>query len=141
MKKSLPILLLSLLLGLMLAACGGSGGSSDIDVSDIGDARNGQALFEEVIIGPKSAPGCSTCHSLEPDVVIVGPSQIDVGLRAETRVDGMTAEEYIRESILEPDAYTVEGFTPGLMYSTYGDELSETEIDDLVAYFLTLRGE
>jgi hypothetical protein len=49
----------------------------------------------------------------------------------------MSAEEYIRESILTPDAYVVEGFQEGDMYQTFGEELSEQQIADLIAYALT----
>jgi hypothetical protein len=52
----------------------------------------------------------------------------------------MSAAEYLRESIVEPDAYVVEGFQPGTMTGDFDTVLTEQEIDDLVAYLLTLQG-
>jgi mono/diheme cytochrome c family protein len=40
---------------------------------------------------------------------------------------------------LEPNAYLVEGFGQGLMPAGYGDELSEEQLNDLVAYLLSLK--
>jgi hypothetical protein len=33
----------------------------------------------------------------------------------------------------------VEGFSPGVMYQNYANELTEEEVDALVAYMLTLQ--
>lgn len=139
MRKTLIIFLVVLSL-LLLVACGGGGDTSDAASSSVGDAAHGEKLFNQATIGPANAPGCITCHSLEPDVVMTGPSQSDVGLRAVGRVPGVSAEDYLRQSIVEPNAYVVEGFEPSVMYQTFGDELSETDINDLIAYLLTLDG-
>jgi cytochrome c551/c552 len=141
MKKFLSIILISLFTAMFIAACGGGAADSGdtIDVSAIGDAANGEVLFAELAIGDNNAPGCITCHSLESNVTLVGPSQSDIGLRAETRVDGLSAEEYIRQSIVDPEAYLVEGFASGLMYADYASDLTEDQINDIVAYMLTLR--
>jgi mono/diheme cytochrome c family protein len=140
-KRILIVMMLSLAL-VLLAACGGGGGTTETggdEAAPIGDVANGATLFSQPVIGTANAPGCITCHSLEPDVVIVGPSQAGLGTRAETRVPGQSAEEYIRNSIINPDDYVVEGFAPGVMYQNYGEELTEQEINDIVAYTLTLR--
>jgi len=143
-KKTLLLLVVSLFL-LALAACGGGDTATDepagdtADVSAIGDAANGEKLFSQATIGANNAPGCITCHSLEPDVVIVGPSQAGLATRAETRVPGMSAADYIHQSIVEPNAHVVEGFAEGLMYQNYATDLTEQEINDIVAYTLTLK--
>ena len=113
MRKLTLAFLMVLLLAFALSACGGGSeeaAESGGDSGAVGDAANGERLFNESIIGSASAPGCITCHSLEPDVVIVGPSQSDVGARAETEgaALGMSAEEYLRQSIVEPDANIAE---------------------------------
>lgn len=138
MKKLVLLMCLGVVL-LALVACGGGGGGEETaaEPEPVGDAANGETLFTQPIIG--SAPGCITCHSLEPDVVIVGPSQAGLATRAETRVPGQSAEEYIRESIMTPDAYVVEGFTAGVMYQNYATDLTQEQIDDIVAYTLSLR--
>jgi hypothetical protein len=144
-RKTLLVMLLGLLL-LALAACGGggntggdTGGTGNGEAEAIGDAANGERLFAQPTIGANNAPGCITCHSLEPDVVIVGPSQAGLATRAQSRVPGMSAADYIHQSIVEPNAYVVEGFAEGLMYQFYGEDLTEQEINDLVAYTLTLE--
>lgn len=136
-KKVASILLLSSIL-LALAACGG-GGATNLEPTPVGDAANGATLFSQPTIGPNDAPGCVTCHSLEPDVVVVGPSQAGLAIRAETRVPGQSAEQYIRNSILHPNDYVVEGFVEGVMYQNFATDLTPEQIDDLVAYGLTLK--
>jgi cytochrome c2 len=119
---------------LLLAACGGakSGGSS-------GDPKRGEDLYHQTIIGPNAAPGCVTCHSLEPGKTLVGPSHAGVATRAATVVSGTSAEDYLKQSIITPDAHVTEGFTAGVMYQNYGKDLTEQEINDLVAYLMTLK--
>jgi cytochrome c peroxidase len=141
MRKLTVTILLLLLLSLGLAACGGGDEPAEggDETSSIGDVANGERLFKGTTIGSAGSPGCSTCHSLEPGVVIVGPSQSDVGTRAETAIPGMSAEEYLRQSIVEPDAHLAEGFDAGLMYQNFGEELTNTQVNDLVAFMLTLK--
>ncbi len=143
MRKLTLTIFLMLLLSFGLAACGGgdepADDGGDTTSTSVGDAANGERLFNETVIGASSAPGCITCHSLEPGVVLVGPSQSDVGARAETAIEGMSAEEYLRQSIVEPNAHIAEGFTEGVMYQTFGEELTNTQINDLVAFMLTLK--
>lgn len=144
MRKLTLTILLMLLLSLTLAACGGGGDEpadtgGDTAASSVGDAANGERLYNEVTIGAASAPGCITCHSLEPGVVLVGPSHSDMGTRAQTAVEGMSAEDYLRESIVEPNAHISEGYTEGVMYQNYGEELTNSQINDLVAFLLTLQ--
>ena len=46
--------------------------------------------------------------------------------------------EYIHTSITQPGAFVVEGFQDGVMPLNFGETLSEQDINDLVAYLLTL---
>ncbi|RME06603.1 MAG: cytochrome c [Anaerolineae bacterium] len=123
MKKILSLTSLLVILTLALAACGG-GGSSAQD-----PAALGKELFNQQVIGTQ--PGCVTCHSLEPGVVIVGPSLAGIASRAD--------EAYIRESILDPNAQVVEGFPADTMPNVWGDELTPEQVDQLVAFLLTLK--
>ena len=137
-SKSIQLFGIALLL-VWLAACVGTKGNDATSQESAGDAAEGKSLFYQATIGDGDAPGCVTCHSLELDVVIVGPSQAGLATRAGTRVPNQSAEEYIRNSIIEPNAYIVDGFAEGGMYQNYATDLSAEQIDDLVAFALTLK--
>lgn len=85
--------------------------------------------------------GCQVCHSAEPGDNGVGPTLYGVASRAGDRVEGLTAELYLRQSILLPDQYIVDGWPSGQMLPIYLDRLSEQELDALVTYLLTLTEE
>ncbi|MGD8623809.1 MAG: cytochrome c [Anaerolineae bacterium] len=129
MRKWTLFLSLSLILVLGLAACGGDGGTAGG-----GDVSAGKTVFEQT-----AAPACTTCHSLEAGVTLVGPSLATIGADAGSMVPGQSAEEYLRESVVSPNAHVVEGFGSNLMPQDYGTQLSEQQIDDLVAYMLSLK--
>jgi len=99
------------------------------------EADAGRALYFENTLGTNT--GCRLCHSLEPDTVLVGPSFAGIATRAQTRVPGLTAEEYLRQSIVEPNAYVVEGFPAGQMFSNYREVLTDEDIDNLIAFLMT----
>lgn len=104
-------------------------------------AERGKALFNQPLIG--SQAGCMTCHKVDTDDKLVGPSLKGIATRAATRVEGKGAEEYITESILKPNEYVVEGFVQGLMPAGYEGELvkdgKDEQLKDLVAYLMTLK--
>lgn len=141
--SSLGAMFVMFLAAALLVACGGGGAaesaSADAAPGASGDAANGETLFNQVSIGSANAPGCITCHSVEAGVVLVGPSLAGVAVRAETAVSGMTAEEFLRQSIVEPNAHVTEGFTEGIMYQNFGTDLPAKSIDDLTAYLMTLE--
>ena len=111
----------------ILGACGGTSDSTTTSTERRGGVDTfGMELFEERVVGVN--PGCVTCHSLEEDVTLVGPSLFAI----ESRVDGLTAAEYVRESIVDPDAYVVDGFVLGQMHPGWDDYLSAEQIESLV---------
>ncbi|MFN8381027.1 MAG: cytochrome c [Anaerolineales bacterium] len=81
---------------------------------------------------------CATCHALVPDTIIIGPSLAGVATRAETRMKGLNAEEYIQLSILRPGDYVVEGFN-NVMITNFSKELTNEDMNALVAFLLTLK--
>ena len=109
----------------------------------LGDPARGEQLFTA---GKDAAPACTTCHFVDQDMVLIGPSMVGIASRAAERVPGLSAEEYLRQSILEPNAYLVPNteanvFAAGntsLMFQNYADFLTEQDVNDLVAYMLTL---
>lgn len=83
--------------------------------------------------GPSSVP-CATCHTLD-GTQLVGPSFKGLKDRAGSRVPGMSAEDYLRQSILDPSAYIVDGFQ-NQMYKEYGKTLTADQIDGLVTFLM-----
>jgi len=102
-----------------------------------GDAEKGKALFETFFEQVSFA--CNTCHYVDSEQRLIGPGLLNVSTRAETRVEGQSAEEYIRNSIVNPSAFVVPDYPDGLMPQVYGDILSEQDIQDIIAYLFTLK--
>jgi cytochrome c551/c552 len=94
-------------------------------------------LFNETRGG--AGAGCRICHSLQPGVKLVGPSLAGIGAQAATRVPGLSAEAYLRQSLTEPDAHVVEGYRRGQMPPDYLSRLNQDQLEDFVAYLLALR--
>ena len=102
------------------------------------DAENGAELFETFQEAANYA--CSNCHLPDSEKTNLGPGLLNIKDRAATRVEGMTAAEYIYQSIVDSKAYTVEGFDPDLMPQNWAEIYSDLQIFDIVAYLMTLEG-
>ena len=79
--------------------------------------------------------GCTGCHSREGDseTGFVGPDLTGLADRAGDRVEGLSGEEYVRQSVLDPQAYIVDGYgsqMPVLPVDT-------AELDALVEFLLS----
>jgi cytochrome c oxidase subunit II len=98
-----------------------------------GEAASGQQLFQK--------QGCSGCHTLSDTQATgrVGPTLDDIGRRAGSTVPGQSAEAYIRESIVNPDAYIVPGYSAGIMPKDFQHMMSSQELQTLVEYLLMRR--
>lgn len=86
--------------------------------------------------------GCGNCHVI-PGVPgadgEVGPDLTTLGKVAGTRKPKTTAKEYVRESILDPDAYIAPGgYEKGVMPKRFGKSLSEDDLGKLVDYLASL---
>jgi mono/diheme cytochrome c family protein len=99
---------------------GGGGGGGQ------GDPAAGKEVFAQ--------RGCETCHALAD-----AGSTAEVGPNLDEALQGQDAA-FIQESIVEPDAVVAEGFSPDLMPENYGEQLSEQELADLVAYLAQTTG-
>lgn len=121
-----------------LVACGG--GSAN-DTLELGDPELGREIFED-----QDRTRCIWCHTLDGSVR-VGPSLQGISERAGDRVPALSAVEYLRQSILDPSAYIVEGFdikmkTYELVESEgvdflFPSALTQEELSDMVAFLLT----
>jgi mono/diheme cytochrome c family protein len=83
------------------------------------------------------AAGCGSCHTLAKAGTngTIGPSLDDLASAAGEREPGTSPEEYVRQSLLDPDAVTVEGFQSGVMPS-YEGRLDDRQVQALVDYLL-----
>jgi cytochrome c5 len=75
---------------------------------------------------------CAVCHGAANGV---GPSLTAMRDRAPTVVAGLSAEEYLWQSIVEPGAFVVEGYQD-VMPKDYGQTLTQDEIAGLVRFIL-----
>jgi mono/diheme cytochrome c family protein len=93
----------------------------------------GEAIYRKGVTG---VPSCASCHLANGTGL--GPVLNGIAATSGQRVQGLSAPEYLRQSIVEPNAYIVEGYSPGVMFQDYGNALSEEQIDALTTYLLTL---
>jgi cytochrome c551/c552 len=101
---------------------GGSGG---------GNAAAGKSVF--------AANGCASCHTFKPAGATgtIGPD-LDKAPAADAKADNnMNLAAFVKESIVNPDAYIAKGFSKGLMPTTFGSSLSPTQLADLVAFIVS----
>jgi cytochrome c oxidase subunit 2 len=96
------------------AAGGGGGGGETAGAS-------GEEIF--------ASAGCDGCHTLAAAgaTAKVGPN---LGQLGKVKAD------FLRTSIIDPNAEIEEGFKPDIMPQNFGDELSKEELDALVKYLL-----
>ncbi len=108
----------------------------EIALPDGADAERGAELFAEL----QSAAGfaCAGCHFTDSELRLIGPGLQNVGARAETRVDGQSAVEYLFHAIVNPADYLVPNYDAGVEPDNYAQIFSEAELYDLIAYLLTL---
>jgi cytochrome c551/c552 len=96
-----------------------------------GSAAAGKAVF--------AANGCSTCHTFKPANAngTIGPD-LDSAPATDAKADNnMALAAFVKESIVDPNAYIAKGFTKGLMPTDFGSKLSSSQINDLVAFILS----
>jgi mono/diheme cytochrome c family protein len=96
-----------------------------------GNAAAGKSVF--------AANGCSSCHTFKPAGAsgTIGPD-LDSAPAQDAKADNnMDLAAFIEESIKAPDAYIAKGYTKGLMPTNFGQSLSSSQLDDLVAFILS----
>ena len=97
-----------------------------------GDAVKGQVVF--------NSKGCGGCHSVTSAAQSpspVGPGLMGIGTRAGTRKAGVTADAYLRESVLTPSAFVVTGFTAGVMPTLFTS--ADADFVNQIAYLNSLK--
>ncbi len=85
-------------------------------------AECGELLFQN--------QGCIGCHTVNGAGGAVGPEL--------TNLYADKGEDYVRKSILNPNADIAEGFLPNLMPPTFGQTLSEEDLTSIIAYLASV---
>jgi mono/diheme cytochrome c family protein len=132
MRRSvtLAVLLCALASALAVAGCGGEkvvtptpdtvvGSVAEQTVPE-GEAEAGKAVYTDA--------GCGSCHTFE-----AAETSGTTGPNLDESLQGKDAQ-YVYNSIVNPDAQIAEGFQPGLMPKTYGEQLDDKQLGDLVAF-------
>jgi mono/diheme cytochrome c family protein len=127
---------LIVLAGLLLAACGSEGTSVPEDDPDAQE-QLGEQLSEDdpdaqEQLGEQlfTSSGCAGCH-----VLAAAGSTGTIGPDLDEVLPGSAAQAILR-SIIDPSAELTPGFDDGVMPQDYGDQLSQMELDALVAFLL-----
>ncbi len=109
--------------------------AAEIPIS-VNEISEGERLFHQ--FQSRAGYACVTCHFTDSDERLIGPGLLTMAERAIIRVEGQSDEQYIRESIINPGSYLVEGYPDMFMPRSFADIFSEEQIDYLVAYLLSL---
>jgi cytochrome c oxidase subunit II len=114
------------------AAGGGGGGGAGGGGGQ--QLAQGKQLF--------TANGCGGCHTLADAGAngTVGPNLNNINSDA-TKYGKQLSEsavQYVTQSIVKPDQFTVPGFPKGVMPSTFGQQLTPQQIAALVKYLLSV---
>ncbi len=100
------------------------------------EAGNKMDSMPPVELGEKmyNQQGCAACHSLDGSPK-TGPSWKGVFGKMETMSDGsqqMVDENYIKQSIMDPQSQIVKGFPPAM--PTFKGKLSDKKVEGLIAF-------
>ena len=98
----------------------------------LAQAKTGEQIF--------TAAGCAGCHTFAPagSNGTIGPNLDELAAAAGEREPGKSAEEYVRESLTNPEAFLVEGF--GNAMPSFEGRLTDEQIQALVDYLLQNGG-
>ena len=95
------------------------------------------ALGEETFRG---SGGCGACHTIEGITAgVAGPDLTHIGTDASGRKSGVSAEDYLTESIRDPEAFVAEGVDraiPGVMIKAITANLTDQQVEALVQFLL-----
>jgi cytochrome c oxidase subunit II len=77
---------------------------------------------------------CGTCHALAD-----AGTTAEVGPNLDEALPGKSAD-FIHRSIVDPNAEIAPGFQPNVMPTTFGESLSEQQLDSLIEYLMKTAG-
>jgi mono/diheme cytochrome c family protein len=126
-RRALPLTIVVALLAIG-SACGSA-------PEQQGDPAAGEELFNTKLEEEPGRHACSECHSLGISETYA-PSLQTVRNNATVRIEGVSAEDYLQESIVDPEAHKVGNF-PVSMPTVYGEILTAEQITNLIAFILS----
>jgi mono/diheme cytochrome c family protein len=103
--------------------------SGALATAGLAGATTGSQIFQ--------GAGCASCHTLSKAQAsgTIGPNLNQLAQAAGKREKGKSAQQYVDESILDPTAYTVNGFQEGAMPSFKG-QLTDKQLKVLTDFLL-----
>ena len=98
----------------------------------LAQANTGEQIF--------TAAGCGGCHTFAPagSNGTIGPNLNDLKAAAAKYAKGQTPEEYVRQSILDPGAFIVPGFSNAM--PSFKGRLTDKQIQTVIDYLLKSGG-
>jgi mono/diheme cytochrome c family protein len=102
------------------AETGQTGETGETGGGTAGDPGAGQEVF--------AATGCGSCHALA-----AANASGNIGPDLDQSLQGMSPDE-IRTQIIDPNSEITEGFGPGIMPENYGEQLTDEQLANLVAF-------
>jgi len=106
-----------------------------------GDAEIGQSLAQGQL-------GCAACHTLStvgppwaatgglPGLAVRGPIRIQ---QADYSGNATSGDEYLIESVVEPNLFVVEGYAASVMPTDFGERVTLQDMANLLAYLKTFE--
>jgi cytochrome c oxidase subunit 2 len=109
---------------------GTTGGATTGGTETSGGASAASALGKTTF----ASEGCGGCHTFTPagTDAQVGPN-LD-NLAADAQKAGEPVADYVKQSIVDPNAVIAAGYKPGVMPTSFGQTLSPEQLDALVVY-------
>ena len=151
-RKSLILAVFLVAIGMVIVACGAEAPTGDCLVPQDGQLVPSDCDVSGVTPDPTATPtatvpggnggdpavalltqyGCGACHAINgtPLSGSVGPNLSTVGTQG---------ADYIRQSIVDPNAVIAEGFQPGIMPQSFGDVIPPEDLDAIVEYLAGLQ--
>jgi cytochrome c oxidase subunit 2 len=124
---------LELLVAYMKTSVGGAGEGSGESAAG-GQTENAVDVALEAGGGGESLMtqlGCGACHKFGAQVGAIGPDLSAIG--------AIRNSDFLRRSIVDPNADISEGYTPNLMPPIYAAQLNTEELDLIVDYLAGLK--
>jgi mono/diheme cytochrome c family protein len=119
---------------LLLAGCGSQGVVKPLPSTVEGKVPTTPTVKGNPTAGKQvfASQGCGGCHTFKAAGTsgTTGPD-LDTGLKGKSPA-------FVEQSIVNPNAVITKGYPPNVMPATYGSQLSQKQLADLVA-FLTQK--